>query len=638
MDRRDFLKSAGITAAGGVLAGTGLPVQPSLAQSVTPVSGPQPNILFILVDELRFPSVFPSGVTSVDEFLARFMPNVHSLWQSGVKFGSHYTAASACSPSRGVMISGLYSQQSWLLQTIKSGLGGNVRASPTPPLNPAYPTYGKLLRAAGYKTPYIGKWHASIPVANAAARLQAYGFHGFTYPDPDGANLQGTVGDHTSDPNFIYLNDQDITNQATRYLSTRRPGEGPWCLTVGFINPHDQQFFWGGTEFQTYNDLFASGSSLQPLLTYSTSPPKVSWDDDPLKSPPPLGFPTLPPNWESAATMQANKPSFQTFARTFSDLVWGSVADDPGQSGFTIQPYPNPSNIPKLGTLGIGVAPYSYWQRCLDSYTNVMSIVDQRIGEVLAALPADVAQNTVIIFGADHGDYAGAHGFVAGKIGSVYEEPFHIPLIVADPSGRFLGDIDTVRTGLTSSVDMLAFLVSLGYNGSRAWMTGRLAEIYGGRHDMIPMLRSASAPGRPYVLLATDELAPGFFNFNDSPTHVVGLRTQTAKLGIYSKWNPVTGQIEPGTTEVEFYDYGTPQGMAELASTPNDPRAQQMLDVLLSDLIPNELRAPLPGALRFAQDISRDIYLLFQAGIMNIPPGGFTGEDLRNLLGFGQEF
>ena len=78
---------------------------------------------------------------------------------------------------------------------------------------------------------------------------------------------------------------------------------------------------------------------------------------------------------------------------------------------------------------------------------------------------------------------------------------------------------------------MLALLVSLGHNGSRSWIIGNLAEIYGQRHDMLPMLRSASAPGRAHVLLATDELVPGFYFFNDPPPHVAAVRTQTAKLG-----------------------------------------------------------------------------------------------------------
>ena len=252
-----------------------------------------------------------------------------------------------------------------------------------------------------------------------------------------------------------------------------------------------------------------------------------------------------------------------------------------------------------------------------------MGIVDQRIGEVLAALPKDVAQNTIIVFCSDHGEYAGAHGFVAGKIGSCYEEPFHIPLIVVDPSGRFTGDIDTVRTGLTSSVDMLTFLVSLGHNGSRAWMTGPLAEIYGGRHDMVSMLLSASAPGRPYVLLATDEIVPGYFFYNGvPPLHVAAIRTQDAKLGTYSSWNPITGQIEPASTQLEFYDYNTQEGRLELANTPQDPRAQPLANLLLNNLLPNELRAPLPGQYGAAQTISKAAWLLFNGLILKSPGNG----------------
>jgi hypothetical protein len=43
------------------------------------------------------------------------------------------------------------------------------------------------------------------------------------------------------------------------------------------------------------------------------------------------------------------------------------------------------------------------------------------IGEVLGAfdeLPMSVQQNTVIVFMSDHGEYAGAHGFLSGKVGT----------------------------------------------------------------------------------------------------------------------------------------------------------------------------------------------------------------------------
>jgi len=627
MDRRDFLKS-GIAASAGVLGGADAFAQASDAQATppNPVPGAQPNILFILVDELRFPSVFPAGVSNADEFLARFMPNVHSLWQRGVKFGRHYTAASACTPARGVLITGLYSQQSWLMQTLTNDPG---QVSETPPLNPAFPTYGKLLRRAGYQTPYIGKWHVSFEVL---AGLGPYGFQGFTSPDPIGFNLQGTVG---QEPN--YPNDQDIANQAVQWLSSRQNHDEPWCLTVSFVNPHDQEFFWAGTEFQTYNNLFPDGSPLQPVKKYSTqdNPPVVAWDADPLKSPPSFGYAALPPNWETVAALQANKPSTQALAWWGQAAIFsGSANEDPSQSGFSVQRYPFQD---QSGDIGVGVAPFSYWQRCQDSYTHIMGIVDQRIGEVLSALPRDVAENTIIVFASDHGEYAGAHGFMSGKILTCYDEAFHVPLIVVDPSHRFVGDIETVRTELTSSVDMLSLLVSLGNMGSRDWMTGRLAGIYGGRHDMVPMLRSASAPGRPYLLLATDELIPAKFNTAKYPIHIAGLRTQSAKLATYSTWTPRTGEIEPGTVELEFYDYSTPQGIAELTNTPNDPRAQQMLNTLLNELIPNELRARLPGTLAAAQDISRAAYLFLEEKALN-PDASESARDLLAGFGYGRGF
>ena len=153
MDRRTFLKNAAMT--GGALAAAGLLGNQSQAlQSVAHGrhGGPPPNILFILVDELRFWRVFPQGINTVGEFLRAFMPNSYqSLWVPGVKFAGHYTAGVACTPARGTLITGLYTQQSWLLATILDSPTTTVSEQPV--LNRAYPTYGKLLQQAGYQTP-----------------------------------------------------------------------------------------------------------------------------------------------------------------------------------------------------------------------------------------------------------------------------------------------------------------------------------------------------------------------------------------------------------------------------------------------------------------------------------------------------
>lgn len=644
MNRRDFLKSTAAVTGGGIITGLRKATAQSGADS-DPVPGPQPNILFILVDELRYPTVFPNQIKEPGEFLARFMKNVHKrIWRPGVKFGNHNTAANACTPSRGVLITGLYSQQQWLITTILS-----TPTSPPPAhqpvLNTNYPTYGKLLQSAGYQTPYIGKWHVSVP-GQPTNTLANYGFDYYpTYFDPTGSNLQGTYGDETNG----FHNDAYTASQAIDWLNNKRPTNQPWCLTVSLVNPHDREFFPAGTEFQTVADVYknANPNSYQQYLGYSYSanppaPPLVQYDVDELKSPMSYGYPTLPPNWENASTINSNKPSTQYCVREFIQLVWGGASDDPSQDTATIEQYPNGQN------LGVAKMPFSYWQRGFDSYTQIMTIVDQQIGNVLDALddlPKDVRENTVIVFASDHGEYNGAHGFLSSKIGTVYEEAWHVPFVVVDPSHRFTGDIDKIRMGLTSHVDFTPLIASIGNLGSRDWMTkDNLAQIYAKRHDMISMLKSINAPGRPYVLYATDEIVPDYFNFvfNKAPLNILGLRTDDTKLGVYTKWTPLTAKIIPSSIELEFYDYSTTQGQLELdnlvVSNPSDPRIQSMEQQLLNDLVPNELQETLPGTLGVVQEASKLAHLLFRSLIALEGSSTWKSGGLKTLLGYGAEF
>jgi uncharacterized sulfatase len=320
--------------------------------------------------------------------------------------------------------------------------------------------------------------------------------------------------------------------------------------------------------------------------------------------------------------------------------VWGGVTDNPTQNtpaDRIIENYP-------AEDLGLGVAKmeYTHWQRGLDSYTQIMGIVDQQIGRVLDGfedLPKSIVENTVIVFTSDHGEYAGGHGLLQGKLGTVYEEAWRVPLIVVDPSERFTGDIDTIRTGLASSVDLSTLLASIGNKGTRDWMKGDLARIYDRRLDMISMLRSASAPGRPFVLYATDEIAPKFFNYLNAPTHVLGLRTPDAKLGVSADWFPATSRIDRSTARLKFYGYSTTNGRLELQNTASDdPRAAQLYHLLLLEIIPNELQQLLPPALLPYQELAKIAHLAFRAFINNLPLSVYEGNGLGDILGYGKDF
>lgn len=590
MERREFLKSAGAAAgavaAGGVLGDLGLFDQAAdaAASGGRPADGgPRPNIIFILVDELRFPSIFPDGISTPAQFLRRYMPNTYELWRHGVKFTSHYAAGTACTPSRASLVTGLYPHQEWELAT---------RTQVGPSLDRAFPTYGRLLRRLGYETPYIGKWHLSNPPKHLPRDyLEAYGFDGMTIPDPTGTNGQGAA------------DDPDTADQAVAWLKSRARSAVPFCLTVGFVNPHDKQYFWAGTQGDLYEELMRSHGVSAFVTDYMSVPGE--------NKPKSHGYPVLPPNWESEKELSKHgKPSAHLLFREFQSAVWGACTDDPRQTGFSVALSPNSHPVAPFYK---GISPFSYWQRGLDVYTYVMGLVDEQIGRIVAGVPAGLLRNTVFVVSSDHGEYGGAHGLLSGKLGTLYEEAWHVPLIVTDATGRFAAHTGIERTQLTSMVDLVPLLVTLGNRGSRSWMRGPLREIYGERLDLARLLRHPKAAGRRHVLFATDEIIPHAMNYLNAPIHALGVRTAEAKLGTYSHWHPGTTRPIMSSMELEFYDYSTPEGRAETHSTPDDPRAKAMLKTLFSQYVPRQQEAPLPALLRAPQAKARKTYLAFDA-------------------------
>ena len=288
--------------------------------------------------------------------------------------------------------------------------------------------------------------------------------------------------------------------------------------------------------------------------------------------------------------------------------MWVGAPDDATVTSFSVQPSPVQPN-----TYGVAIAPYSYWERGLDMYTLVQQMVDEQIGKVIAAIPKSVLANTVIVFAADHGEYAGAHGLLSGKLGTAYEEAINIPLIVTDLSGRFTKQVHKPRKQLASSVDLVPMLVTLGNRGSISWRRGPLARIYGERLNLVDLLRNPNAAGREHILFATDEILPDVLNYLHAPTHVLAVRTHQAKLVTYTHWFPGTTRPIPGSMELEFYDYTTSEGRAETKSHPNDPRAKALAHKLFNQYVPQQMEAPLPPPLKKTVAKARATYVAYVA-------------------------
>ena len=563
----------------------------------------RPNILVMQVDEMRYPMHLPKGIRDADQFLATFMPNLHKLWKKGVKFSNFFTAASDCSPARATSITGLYAYQTYMMLTRANTNQLMSPNQPQPELQKEFPTYGKLLRKAGYDTPYIGKWHlADCPNPETATReeldtyLDEYGFKGYTIPDPLGLAGAG-VGEYdyqnVNPPILHQFSDSEIAGQALTWLRARADSgsKKPFCLSVNFINPHDKQFFWGNTEGALWNQVYAAGGAT-PLGESGNIPSEADPDQ--------YGY-ELPDNWQSEEAMNAQaqegeQPKLHMVFRKMWDYIIGQINDNTDETGFYL------ADTPFGESTKAAVAPFPYWTRALDLHTYLMGEVDQQIGLVLNNIPEELRENTVVLFFADHGEYASSHG-LQGKGATVYNECYRIPVICHDPKGRFTAAPEVIRSQFASSVDLLPLLVSLGYNGCRDWLDHPdLRQLYGDRLDLLSILKDPAAKGRDYLAYTTDEFFSKTINYLDCPTHVMGLLTKKGKLGIYCRWRPETAElITRVDMEQEYFNYQTEQGRLEKKSTADSPEARAALDFLLGQAYPKELRAPLPESLQATQ-------------------------------------
>ncbi|MGO4613890.1 sulfatase-like hydrolase/transferase [Nocardia sp. 2YAB30] len=206
--RRFFARGAA-----AATAATAMPGATGTGKARADVDPDKPNILVVLVDEMRAPMWFPD-----QEALDGILPNIARIRRAAVSFEQHYTAANDCTPSRGVLLTGLYSHQTGCMMTSQSTL------------SPLFPTWGSMIREYGYETVWWGKWHLGHDSDTDPGSLANYGFAGGTYPSPNGAPGQGLQMDPT------------IVDQFLAWLDAEA-GRGPWCCTVSLVNPHDIQWW-----------------------------------------------------------------------------------------------------------------------------------------------------------------------------------------------------------------------------------------------------------------------------------------------------------------------------------------------------------------------------------------------------------
>jgi arylsulfatase A-like enzyme len=180
----------------------------------------RPNLVFLFADDQRYDAM--SVVQKDQGDKGRFpwfkTPNMDRLAAEGVRFRNAFVVNSLCSPSRACYLSGKYSHA--------NGICNNRT-----PLSDRLATHASLLRAAGYSTGYVGKWHMGSQPARPGFDWYASFTGQGTYT---GANFLVNGAPDRAD---AWTDDRSAA-YVIRFLESERAKDKPFLLVVGFKAPH----------------------------------------------------------------------------------------------------------------------------------------------------------------------------------------------------------------------------------------------------------------------------------------------------------------------------------------------------------------------------------------------------------------
>jgi len=109
-------------------------------------SGRKPNFVVIFTDDQGYQDLGCYGSPDIKT------PRTDQMAAEGMRFTDFYVAAPVCTPSRAALLTGSYPARNGMA-------GGVLHPNSTNGLNPDEITIAEILKAQGYATACIGKWH-----------------------------------------------------------------------------------------------------------------------------------------------------------------------------------------------------------------------------------------------------------------------------------------------------------------------------------------------------------------------------------------------------------------------------------------------------------------------------------------------
>ena len=203
-----------------------------LCFAATSIQAAKPNILVILVDDLGYGDLSSYGAPDLKS------PAIDSLMAAGIRFDSFYANCPVCSPTRAALLSGTYPDL--------VGVPGVIRTIPHNNwgwLAPHAVLLPKPLKAAGYHTAIVGKWHLGLESPNRPNERGFDHFKGFLCDMIDDYYKHRRHG-----INYFRENEKEIdppghatdlfTEWAIDYLDDRKGKKEPFFLYLSYNAPH----------------------------------------------------------------------------------------------------------------------------------------------------------------------------------------------------------------------------------------------------------------------------------------------------------------------------------------------------------------------------------------------------------------
>lgn len=327
----------------------------------------RPNIILIYADQMRYDCMSPSGNPVVRT------PHLQRMADEGLTADAAFTSYPLCCPFRASMMTGKYAQNHGMTQN-------HFR------LRPDQEFLGERMKAAGYQTLYVGKWHLDGgPKPGFVPPERRLGFDRFVGFNRGHSYLDGIYFRDSDQPYRCRRFEPDYQTEHLMEFIDEARAEDPEKPFFGYISygpphhPNDMPDYWR----KMY---------------------------DPAEVPLPVG--RLSP--DEQARIQTE--------RVETDCAGNMKAALRSRCAYGAKKQLEPETEEEQRVF-------------IAEYYAMISNIDYNVGRILGHLDRHgIADDTLVIFFADHGDMLGEHGYYCGYKPQAYRAAMQVPFLARYPA------------------------------------------------------------------------------------------------------------------------------------------------------------------------------------------------------------